>query len=98
MIDSRIHTTTVIPVRMSSWVYGSSTPNSEPMNDWSVFTTTSTAAPMSSSGMMSKILLSTENTVARTIRGRWRPACTHSWRSGGADESGTELVSGSSIR
>ena len=40
------------------------------MNDWSVFTTTSTAAPMRSSGAMSQILLSTEKTVASTTRGR----------------------------
>src|SRR5436190_12181416 len=68
-------------------------PNSVPMNDWPSPTTTSTAAPISSSGAMSQTLLRTEKIVARTTFGRWRSACCHSWRSGGCGDSGTALLS-----
>ena len=85
--------TTVMMASTVSWSTGSSIPKTVPMNDCPSPTTTSTAAPISSSGAMSQILLRTEKIVARTTLGRWRSACPHSCRSGGCGDSGTVLLS-----
>src|SRR5690606_37390606 len=51
------------------------------------FTTTSTAAPISNSGAMSQILLTTDMQVAKITRERWCRAWRHRLRSGGTVDS-----------
>ena len=68
--DSRIQTTAVAAPRISSCCSRSSTPN-----NWATMlsesrTTMSIATPISSSGAMSKSLLSAVRIVPRTIRAR----------------------------
>src|ERR1041384_1241032 len=52
------------------------------MKDWPLLTTTSTAAPMSSSGATSHALFRIEKVTPWTTLRRWVWACVHSCRRG----------------
>ena len=69
--DSRNHTSTVMITSRVSCSYLSCTSNSPAMKESLPRTTTSTAAPISSSGMTSQSLLAIERVAASHTRPRW---------------------------
>jgi hypothetical protein len=74
LADSASQATTVMTTRIVSWSNRSSTPKRRPTKLDSALTTTSTAAPISSSGAMSNALFTTDMTMAKIARLRWRLA------------------------
>ena len=69
--DSISQTTTLITARARSWPIWLSMPSARPTMESPWFTTTSTAAPISSSGITSATLFSTAKTVAAISVRRW---------------------------
>jgi hypothetical protein len=74
LADSISHTTTLMAASASSWVNWSSMPSTRATIESLPWTTTSTAAPMSSSGMTSASLLRTLKPMAATTVRRCPPA------------------------
>jgi hypothetical protein len=68
--DSIIQTTTLIAASHASWAYRDSTPSTSAAHEFCPRMTTSTAAPMSSSGTTSATLLTTEAMTAAMKRTR----------------------------
>ena len=88
--DSASQITTVMTASKVSCWKRSLMPNNRPTNDRPFrLTTTSTAAPIRSSGATSHSLFNVENTVARITRERCGRAWRHSSRNGGCCDRGS---------